>query len=326
MTRRPVLRTALFGIWTSLVAVTVIAVWLGVASHRLHERQAAASATARGTVVADGLGDEGDIRVRWRDHAGRQHEQRFGIYDTDRYRRGATFDVRYDPEQPDQRAFAADPEETSATDDLEVPIGIAALLAALNLAAWAWRGGRFRRQRGRPATSALFGQALSGEILDGAPISVGATSWIGLRHEVGAPVVAWQRVMHHPALSLAAEVTPLHVRGDVSGRRGVVVELPDGTALVPIGRLRHKEPRRYLLTPRVDISLADDDLFIVPAGTVLPPPRPWWHAPLRFVVVGALIGVVMALLFGGGAVAIVPFAVGAAAFLANLWAFTGAEA
>lgn len=325
MTKRPALRTGLVGVSATVLAFAVIAAWLGVASHRLHELQALATAVAAGTVVADGLGDEGDILVRWRDAAGREHQQRFGIYDTDRYQRGTTFDVRYDPADPDARAYPADPEETSAVDDLEVPIMIAGVIALLVLAGWGWRGLRFRRRSQRRPSSA-FGQALSGEILDSAPIQFGSTCWVALRDSREGAVRAWQRVMWHPALALAHEVAPVQVHGDIGGRRGVVITLPAGTGLVPIGRLRHKEPSRFILEPRAETTLDDDSLFIIPRGTVLPPPHPWWHQPAKFTGVGALVGVVMALLFGGGSVAVVPFAAGAAALLLNVWAFTGSEA
>lgn len=321
---RPVLRTALTSIGAAAVAVAVIAGWLGAASHRLHQQQARATAAAHGTVIADGLGDEGDIRVRWHDTAGREHTQRFGTYDTGRYRRGTTFDVTYDPARPDARALPTDPDETSSTDDLEVPILLAASLLALVVVIWALRGIRYRRRARQPASTA-FGQALSGDRLGGPPINYGATPWVAIHRDPDGPAFAWQRVMWHPSLALARDVTPLTVHGDLDGRDAIVVDLPDGTALVPVGRLRHDEPRRYLLGPRRDTTL-DDDLLLLPAGAVLPPAQPWWRRPAQFGAAGAFLGIVMALLLGAGPIGIPPFAAGAAAFLITVWALAGAEA
>lgn len=234
MTTRPALRTALVGVFAVLLGFVVIAGWLGTAAHQLHQEKQRATAVVAGVVIQDDL-DEGDIRVRWRDASGSTHEQQFGIYDTDRYHRGVRFDVRYNPQHPGRGAFAADPMETDAEDHLEVPLAFGGVLTICVLAGWAWRGLRYRRVARRPASRA-FGQALSGESLRGAFVNTRASCWLALRDGPQEPVVAWQRVMWHPALALANESVVVQVHGRRRRLRAVVIDLPDGTALVPIGR------------------------------------------------------------------------------------------
>jgi len=98
--QRPALRVALLGVAAALVGFAVIAAFLGWQAHDYSIARQGAVAVAAGTIVEDGLGDSGDIRVRWADRSGREHLQRFSIYNTDRYTKGATFQVAYDPAHP----------------------------------------------------------------------------------------------------------------------------------------------------------------------------------------------------------------------------------
>lgn len=132
--------------------------------------------------------------------------------------------------------------------------------------------------------------------------------------------------MWHPALALVHDVAPVRVHGSLTSRRPLVVELPDLTALVPVGRLRRTEPDRYVLQLRVDRTPADDALLVVPDGAVLPPPHPWWRQPAAFLALGVLLGVVLALVVGTGPVAFAQFVAGAAAVVVNVWAFAGSDA
>ena len=316
MNDRPQLRTALVGVAASVVAFLVIGGYLGTLAHRYKADRSRATATAQGVVIQDGIGDEGDIRVRWADAAEQPQESRFGIYGTDEYVKGARFDVRYDPADPAARAFPADPEETSELDDLEVPMGLAGLGAAGFLLPWAWRGLAFRRLRRRPGHE-QHATGLRAEPLDAGVARLGAACWFRFGD------TTYQRVMWHPAFDSFRE-GPLTVHGDLSGRRRVLVELPDGTQLVPVGRLRHKGPRGVLLTCSDELAVDSLELWLFPPGAVVPPARRWWRRPLLIAAVGAAIGAGMAVLFGT-VTGIPAFAAAASGVLVSLWALTGAE-
>jgi hypothetical protein len=318
--QRPALRMALLGVAAALAGFAVIASFLG---WQVHEYQAAnqrASAVAVGSIIQDGIGEGGDIRVRWADRAGSQHVQKFGIYGTDRYVKGRTFAVAYDPAYPAVDGFPGDPTEVSAVDDLQVPIGIAGVIAAVLILIWVLRGVLFWRARRRSARpkGAL---ALAGQRVEGGPLSVGNSTWFELS-DPGTPS-RWQRVMWHPAIDVGDGRVEVLMHGDAKSRRRVVVELPDGTCLVPIGRLRHRPPKRVVLEKRSDVRTDLRDSFILPAGTPPPPSQRWWSRGLVFSLVGAAIGVVMGFLMGGGGIAVLPFAAGASAFVVNIWALNG---
>ncbi len=300
----------------SIATFLVIGSYLGVLAHRYTADQSRATATAEGLVIEDAIGDEGDIRVRWTDADGRRHERRFGIYDTDRYVKGARFDVRFDPADPSGRPFPADPEETSGLDDLEVPIGLAGVGAVGFLVPWGWRGYAFRRVGRRPAVT-TDATALRGETLDVGVLQFGDSCWLQFGDST------FQRVMWHPSFD-AFRKGPLLVHGDLTGRRRVVVELPDGTRLVPIGRLRHKEPRKILLALSDERVVDRDELWLFPPGAVVPPARAWWRRPLLIAAVGAGIGAGMSMLFGS-VTGIPAFAAAMAGFLVNVWALVGTE-
>lgn len=306
-------RVAATGLVAALLAVVIISVHLGFAAREYRLAEARATAVADGVVVADGLGDEGDVRVRWVDAQGEEHEQRFGIYNTERYTRGASFDVRYDPAQPSHRAFPAALDETAGADDLQVPILLAIVAGAIVALSWAVRVLGFflaRRRTPLPAQAAV----LYGEHVNGGLISLGLTSWLGLAAR-GRPVPqVWQRVMWHPELDGLADDAHVLAHGDLSRRRRVAVTLPSGTLLVPIGRLRHGPPRTIALLPSEEVSQ--------PSEASRPPP-PWWQRPLIFAAVGVVVGAGMSFSLAGGGTSLLPFAAAMSGFLVNVWAFAG---
>ncbi|WP_176308678.1 DUF3592 domain-containing protein [Micromonospora sp. NBS 11-29] len=320
-TRRPVLRVALLALTAALLGLTVVAAGYGWRVHRYVSACERATVVVAGTVVQDRIGDLDDIRVRWTDHTGREHVQRFGVYDTDRYAKGREFRVAYDPSRPAQ-GFPADPEETSARDDLVAPIVIAAFAAALLALAWAVRGLLFRRAAARPGRP-MVASVLAGDRSDGPPVSLGSSTWIALTDDRRRAAERWQRVMWHPVLNAVTGAVAVTVHGDVTGTGRVVVEMPGQVRLVPCGRLRHRPPRRVTLTGRADTDVADDDLVILPAGVKPPRTRPWWARAVTFALVGATLGGLCAVAFAGGP-AVLPAAAGGAALLVNLWALAGA--
>jgi len=322
--QRPAMRVALLGVAAALAGFAVIASFLGWQAHGYVAAQHRASAVTTGTITEDAIGDNGDIRVRWTTGSGREHVQRFAIYNTDRYRKGSTFAVAYDPAYPAVDGFPGDPEETSALEDLQVPIGIAGVVAVLLILAWAGRGALFRwagRRQGQP----LVAVALAGQLVNGAPLSFGNSTWLGLSAPGGTGAsYRWQRVMWHPAIDAVDDPVNVVVHGDVQSRRRVVVELSDGTRMVPIGRLRHRLPKRVLLEKRSDVRTDLRDSFILPAGALAPPSQRWWRRGLVLGLVGAGIGAVMGFLLGGG-IALLPIAAGASAVVVNSWAWTGTD-
>ncbi len=54
------------------------------------------------------------------------------------------------------------------------------------------------------------------------------------------------------------------VHGDISSGRRVVVEMADGIRLVPVGRLRHRPPKRMILNGHADVRVSLADSFILP--------------------------------------------------------------
>jgi hypothetical protein len=323
--QRPALRLALLAVAAALAGFAVIASFLGWQAHVYGVARHGAVAVAPGTIVEDGLGDSGDIRVRWADRSGREHVQRFGIYNTNRYTKGATFQVAYDPAHPAVNGFPGDPEEISAEDDLVVPIGISGLIAAGLLLTWGLRGLLFSRAGTRPGQH-MIAVALTGQLAQGGPVSLGNSSWFALA-DPATPhkSTRWQRVMWHPAIDSIDSPVNVVMHGGMQSRRRVVIELPDGTRLVPIGRLRHRSPKRVILDNRSDVRTDLTDSFILPTGTPPPPSQRWWHRGLVLALVGVVIGAGMGLLIGGGGIAILPFAAAASALLVNGWALTGTD-
>lgn len=257
---RPALRVAVLGMTAAVLGYTLFAVWLGVHASAYGSARDRATATAVGRVIEDGIGTEDDIRVRWTDSAGLQHVQRFGVYDTDRYTKGGRFDVAYDPGQADPQGFPADPDETGAEDDLQVPIMLAGVAVAFYLGLWARRGQRFRRVGrlpGRPMTAVVLSGA--GRI-HAAP---GSTFLALSEVDPAGPVIRCQRVMWHPALDQVSGPVPVTVHGNPRKRRAVVAELPDGSRPVPFGVRRRRVPQRLMLDERSTIRADLRDAFIL---------------------------------------------------------------
>lgn len=323
--QRPALRVALLAIAAAVIGFAVIASFLGWRAHRYTTVRHQASAVASGSIVESDIGDSGDIRVRWADAAGSEHVQRFSIYNTDRYRRGTTFAVAYDLAHPTAPGFPGDPEETSAEDDLVVPIGIAGALTALLVLTWVLRGTLFRSTGRRPGLP-MVAETMAGQRVDGGLLSPGNSAWVALADptEPGTPT-RWQRVMWHPVIDSTDGAVGVLVHGNERSRSRVVVQLPGDVRLVPIGRCRNRTPRRVHLDKRADVRTDLADSFILPAGTQAPPSHQWWRRGLVFSLVGVVIGVVMGFLIGGGGVAVLPFVAGASAFLVNSWALAGTD-
>jgi hypothetical protein len=330
--RRPgsPLRVALLGLTVTLVGYALFAAWLGVHAYRFESARDRATTTADGLVVEDYIGDTDDIRVRWTDRAGHEHVQRFDVYDTDRYTRGRRFPVAYDPGRADPQGFPADPDETAAEDDLEVPILLGAVAVVSFCGVWAWRGLRFywtARRPGRRMTATVRRGERHATIWRGSD-----TTWLVLSgtdqsdrsDESDRPL--WQRVMWHPALDRCPGPVPVTVHHRARGRRPAVVELTDGTRLVPLGRLRHRRPRHVFLdnteAGRTDLR----DSFIIPAGTDLRPEHPWWQPGVRAAAVGAALGLAAGFLIGGGSVAaVVGFVLAFASLLTASWALSAPQ-
>jgi hypothetical protein len=98
--QRPALRVALLGVAAALSGFAIIASFLGWQANGYINARHRASAVAAGTVTEDGIGDSGDIRVRWADSVGHEHVQRFAIYDTERYTNGRAFPGQLQPGKP----------------------------------------------------------------------------------------------------------------------------------------------------------------------------------------------------------------------------------
>jgi hypothetical protein len=311
VTLTPTRRFVAVGVGSLLAGLLVICGYLGALDVRLHHAMDRATATADGIVTWVDPDDDTIFKVRWQDQQEHEHTLRFSVYDS--YAKGDDFTVAFDPAHPDRHAFAGDPEERVEADDFEVPMGIAAVVVLGFVAGWGYRGWRFRQvrtDRSAPATATLF----SGASNDGSPLTLGRGLWVRLGDE------HWQKVMWHPALQDFSN-GPVHVHGPLDGRRRVVVELPDGTLLVPTGRLRHRPPKRLELVRERQARIDDDEQWIFPPGTPVPPLRRWWRTPAVLGLVGAGVGA-FAGVAEGGAVAAPAFAAGAAALAVNGWAMT----
>ncbi|MGW0949367.1 hypothetical protein ACWD4O_43515 [Streptomyces sp. NPDC002623] len=310
----PALRVGLLGVAVTLTGYALFAGWLGLHAQRHADARDRATATAVGVVVEDGIGDEDDIRVRWTDAEGRTHVQRFGVYDTDRYRKGGRFPVAYDSADPTPEGFPADPDETAAEDDLIVPIVLGTAAALPLLGVWAWRGLRFRltaRRPGRPMTARVrYGRQRATR-----------TTWLELTAPDGTR--RRQRVMWHPILDDTPADAPVTVHGPP--RRPCVVVLPDGTRLVPLGRPRPATEFTALFDDeavRADLR----DAFVLPADIVVRPARaPWWRGALT-AATGTALGVVTGLAVSGASlVAAVAFGLCAATLLTSAWALAAPQ-
>ncbi|WP_112469179.1 hypothetical protein [Streptomyces triticisoli] len=320
----PALRVALLGVTATLTGFALLAGWLGWHAYAYDKARDRATARVSGLIVEDGIGDEEDIRVRWTDRTGREHVQRFAIYDTDRYTKGRHFAVVHDPHQADPRGFPGDPEETAEEDDLLVPILLAGIVAAGLCSVWAWRGLRFRwaaRRPGRPMTATVC----RGRQARGAG-QLSESVWLTLTEpgREDGPVVR-QRVMWHPALddhTGPVEVTAHHKAGT---RGALVARLPDGTRLVPLGRLRRRPPRRVVLDTYATVRSSLRDSFTPVDATALSA-RFWWRPAAWMAGVGLVVGGLFGgFVVGGSAVAAVGMALCLATLLTALWSLSAPE-
>jgi hypothetical protein len=318
--RGPALRVALLGVTATLTGFALLAGWLGFHAYVYDKAREGATARTAGVIVEDGIGDGEDIRVRWRDHTGREHVQRFGIYDIDRYTKGRHFAVAYDPDETSPRGFPGDPEETAAEDDLLVPVLLAGIAAAGLCSVWARRGLQFRRAARRPGR-AMTATVYCG-VRPGSAQEVSETLWLRLAEaDASDRPVVWQRIMWHPALDELRG--PVEVSGHhKTGRRGAVMaQLPDGTRLVPLGRLRRRAPRRVFLDEYAAVRTTLKDSF-TPVDAALLSARPWWWPGAQAAAIGLVLGAVTGALFIGTVVAAVGMALCGTTLLAALWALS----
>ena len=302
-------RFAAIGIGSLLAALVIIVGYLGVLDVRVHRGVDRATAYDTGVVVSVNSDDDTVFRARWRDLEGREHTQRFSTYGS--YEKGDEFVVAFDPAHPDRKAYSADPEDRTDIDDVEIPMAIAVLIVLGFIVGWGYRWWRFRRLReaeGMTAAAVLF----SGAANDGS-INLGRGLWLRL----GAD--RWQKIMWDAALQHFSQGS-VTVHGDLESRRRVVVELPDGTLLVPAGGLRRKPPRRLDLV-REGYARMDDEQWIFPAGTPVPPAQPSWRQPLLLGLVGAGVGALAGVVLGDVR-ALPAMAAGFAGLAVNGWAMT----
>lgn len=274
-----------------------------------------ADARAYGTVIQDGIDDADDIRVRWTDDSGERHVSRFGIYDTDKYVKGAQFVVRYDRSDPDRAAFPADADETSAEDDMYAGAILPWVLVVTVVTWWLIRLIRARRARRGPLQNSVATIFCAHNELAGPLSALVRTTWVRIGVGTDAEL---QRVMWHPSLSSAGYDEPVFV---TRGGGAASVVLADGSRLSPIGRLRATAPDRYALEelPATRASLADT---IVRRHSTAR--DPWLRSAALRAVYGALLGAGIGALVASATLIWIGAAVGAALTL-NLWALHGAD-
>lgn len=324
--RRPVLRVALFGISVALAGFTVIASDIAWRTHRYDTARDRATSLTDGTVVEDRYEEHFDLRARWIDATGREHVQRFDV--DHRYRAGERFTVAYDPTDPSPRGFPADSGTGDGNGTPSIFLVYAAAAAVVVPLWWAMRGLRFRHAAEQPGR-AMVAHPRIGKNTSGVGITHPST-WLIL-NDIGNPVpYGWQRVMWHPAVEEMPDEAEVIVRGraSASGPQGaLVVELPGGIRLMPIGGIRREPPKRFRLAsrPGVHVDLGPDGRLVIVRDD--PPPRPrrwWWHRTPRLVLVGVLLG--GALGFGmGGAVTVLPGAVLMSTILLTGWTLSAGE-
>lgn len=323
--QRPVLRVALFGISVTLAGFTVIAGDTAWRAHRYDTARARATALADGTVVEDRFEEHFDLRARWIDATGGEHVQRFDV--DHRYRAGERFTVAYDPTDPSPRGFPAD---SGTGDDNGTPsvfLVYAAAVAAGVPLWWAVRALRFRYAAEQPGR-AMTAHPRIGHDTGGVGITHPST-WLIL-NDTGNPVpYGWQRVMWHPAVEEIPDEAEVIVRGRASASGlvgGLVVELPGGIRLTPIGGIRREPPKRFRLAsrPGVKVDVGPDGRFVIVRDDPPPRPRRWWRRTPRLVLVGVLLGGTLG--FGmDGAVTVLPGAVLMSTILLTGWTLSGGE-
>ena len=299
--------------WAALVcllgaALAVLGFQLGLRGH--HQAVNRATAFVTGTVVETGIGDEEDIRVRWRDEQGRERTQRFGVYES--YEKGEGFAVRYDPHHPEDRAYPADPEESDTEDGYILGTFAGVLLPGL-LALGLWVRLRWWRRAVRREPTTVEVVPLRGHF------NAASSCWL----RVGGN--RWQMVMWDPALDGLAQPLAAEVHGDLRRRRRVAPVLAGGHPLVPCGRLRHKEPGGYLLEPWTGGGGELAEVLVVPAGAVMPTRSLWWRTPALWAGLGGLLGLGASVLFAHLGWVSVGYMGLAAPALGTAWAYNGGE-
>ncbi|SNX63404.1 hypothetical protein SAMN06272735_5212 [Streptomyces sp. TLI_55] len=240
----PALRVAVFGLTVTLVGYALLVAWLAgnaYVNDRAVDHYREHTGLSLGQVLEDASASE-DVHVSWTDAAGHEHIQIFPPpADGHPYRKYGAFPVGYDPTETNPSGHYYDYRESGPRPlDENGLVGsavIAALFVVALCAAWARRGLTFRRAARRPGRP-MTADARIGTRAQPFRWQVVRTPWLVLddRH--------WQRVMWHPALAEHWDGTSVTVHGN----RTALVVLPDGTRLVPVGRLRHRAPTRLTFT------------------------------------------------------------------------------
>ncbi|ONH27323.1 DUF3592 domain-containing protein [Pseudofrankia asymbiotica] len=245
---RPELRVALLATGSLILATALITALLQWRLAVYRAQRAHATVAATGQIIEDGLGRDHDlIHVRWTDQAGDDHVGSFSTDDTGRYHHGGTYPLTYDPRHP-SHAFAADQDETAREDNLIVPSILSGLGALVIALWWSGRGLWFlaaTRRPARPMTAVIY----TGDRSD-IPVSGGPGRWVRLSEPgvpLASPAARWQRVMWNPKADELPAGTTVTVHGDPARWPRVVVELPDGTRLVPLSRTRGKLSRKLIV-------------------------------------------------------------------------------
>jgi uncharacterized protein DUF3592 len=246
-----------------LSAVGIVMALLALTIPILEERAADARAVIEvdGVITRTGLGEGDDVaEVTWRDRAGASHTSRFTFGYPEEWPTGTTFPVRYDPDAPSGRIFAApgfDDYLISRLDGLVLGLAGALLVVIVFAGAWCARGLLTRSARGAPVSSwqavpmiGVSKRAAAAVIVLVPPersVNVDPLDDEGMVMPDGA---RWQRVYWDPALDRIppGEVVSAQISSRVTRR--AVVELSDGTRIWPAGRLRRRPHWGWTYAPR----------------------------------------------------------------------------
>lgn len=219
-------------------------------------------ATARSTgMVTDVSSADGtpQITVQWRDDAGAMHRSTFHLRSGDEYGTGDRFLIRYEPDDPSASFADAGESVSTAGSNARGAHTIGTVSLGLLVLLWLTRCVMWQHASRQPA---VLGRATP---LRGDSVGVIGSSWLilgpgtdTLRYDVSMDLeelpehdsVRFQRFMWHPALDALPPDAEVYIHGDTSRARRVHVQLPDGTALRPAGRLRRSPPRAVVLLPR----------------------------------------------------------------------------
>ncbi|ONH28399.1 DUF3592 domain-containing protein [Pseudofrankia asymbiotica] len=322
---------ALVALASALYAVTVIFCLMTWGYHGERDQRARAVTLAEGTVIdAHHHGKELSARVRWSDTDGDTHVQNFST--RAEYHPGDRFPVLYDPRRPNARAYPALPGESATANGHLRFLALVGLVPVLGW--WTVIGARFlivSRQSPRPmAAAAYVGQRdLDWSFFTRVEfhrffIPAGVELWIQLvgpvvnQYDMTERAVSWQRVMWHPAAASLSPGSPVIMFGDLT-RSGwligpVVVQLADGTRLVPLGPTRSRLPESFVLEPATTRTWSarwNRAAFFAFVGAAVCAT----FATMTAVAAGCSIGVIAA-----GALA---FGVVGGAFVVNIWAGHG---